>query len=111
MKQGASLVASGSLPVAAKKWRSQATRAASTPGQSMTSTAGLRQAGAKKWVTVARPGCSRPAKMRAAGSELVLDVITASLATRASTSAKIRRLSARSSVAASSTQSQPASAS
>jgi hypothetical protein len=41
----------------------------------MTSTAGLRQAGAKKWVTVARPGCFSSAKMRAAGSELVLEVI------------------------------------
>ena len=47
----------------------------------------------------------------AAGSELVFDVISSSALTHFSTSAKIRRLSARSSVAASSTQSQPASAS
>ncbi|MFO1301881.1 MAG: hypothetical protein U1F17_16215 [Burkholderiaceae bacterium] len=77
----------------------------------MTSTAGLRQAGAKKWVTVARRGWRRSAKIRAAGSELVFDVMIASGETRASTSAKIRRLSARFSVAASSTQSAPAIAS
>ena len=47
------------------------------------------------------------AKIRAAGSELVLEVMTASGATRSSTAAKIRRLSARFSVAASITQSHP----
>ena len=99
------------MPLAQKKWRNQCTCSGSTRGQSMTSTAGLRQAGAKKWVTVARSGRRRSAKMRAAGSELVLLVITASPASRASTAAKMRRLSARSSVAASITQSQPASAS
>jgi hypothetical protein len=75
----------------------------------MTSTAGLRQAGAKKWVTVARPGCFSSAKMRAAGSELVLEVIKASGRTTPSTWAKMRRFSAMFSVAASMTQSQSAS--
>ena len=111
MKQGASAVTSGSLPVVQKKRRNQATSEGSARGQSITSTAGLRHAGAKKCVTVARSGRRREAKTRAAGSELVFDVMIASSATRASTSAKMRCLSARSSVAASSTQSQSASAS
>ena len=49
--------------------------AGSARGQSTTSTAGLRQAGAKKCVTVARSGCAISLKMRCAGSELVLEVI------------------------------------
>jgi hypothetical protein len=44
----------------------------------MTSTTGLRQAGANKCATVGRFGCSSSEKMRAAGSELVFDVISAS---------------------------------
>jgi hypothetical protein len=111
MKQGTSAVTSGSLPVSTNRRRSQGSSVGSARGQSTTSTTGLRQAGAKKCVTVARSGWAISLKMRWAGSELVLEVMTAVAVTRASTSAKMRRLSARSSVAASITQSQPRSTS
>ena len=81
------------------------------PATGIIGVAGLRHAGAKKCVTVARSGRSISAKMRAAGSELVFEVMIASAATRASTAAKIVRLRVRFSVAASITQSQPAIAS
>ncbi|OPZ73737.1 MAG: hypothetical protein BWY79_02225 [Actinobacteria bacterium ADurb.Bin444] len=50
----------------------------------ITSTHGLYQAGAKKWVTVVRSGCFIPAKMIAAGMELVLEATMASGDTRSS---------------------------
>ena len=65
----------------------------------------LRQAGAKKCVTVARFLCRIPEKIRAAGSEEVFEVIQASGRISASSCAKIFRFSARSSVAASIAQS------
>ena len=100
------MVVNGTLPVLQKIQRNQITSSGAAPAQSITSTAGLRHAGAKKWVTVARSLCWSSEKMRSAGRELVLEVMTASLATRASISAKMRRLSLMFSVAASITQSQ-----
>src|SRR5699024_7611844 len=75
------------------------------PCQSTTSTTGLRQAGAKKCVTVQRPGCCMCANSVAAGNELELDVIQVVSATRASSCSNRPCLSDRFSVAASSTQS------
>jgi hypothetical protein len=77
MKQATSAVTSGTLPVMQKAQRRYSTTAGSVFSQAMTSTAGLRQAGAKKWVTVAR-SCFKSEKICAAGSELVLEVISAS---------------------------------
>ena len=71
----------------------------------MTSTAGLRQAGAKKWVTVVRSGCFMSAKMISAGMELVLEAMMVVGATRSSIMAKIFFLSGMLSVAASITRS------
>jgi len=72
----------------------------------MISTVRLRQAGAKKWVTVARDGFFKSEKRRSAGMELVLDVIRALLLTMFSTSAKIFFFRGMDSVAASITRSQ-----
>ena len=71
----------------------------------MTSTTGLRQAGAKKCVTVARFLCCSPEKIRAAGSDDVFEVIQASGRINASSCAKIFRFKPKSSVAASIAQS------
>ena len=73
----------------------------------MTSTAGLRHAGAKKWVTVVRSGCCMSAKRIDAGMELVFEVMMASAATRSSIMAKIFFFSGMFSVAASMTRSAP----
>ena len=107
MKHSTSSVTSGTLPVTQNSQRRYSTTSGSASRARTTSTTGLRHAGAKKWVTVARALCFRPEKIRAAGSELVLDVISVSADTSASTCTKIFCLSARSSVAASSTQSAP----
>jgi hypothetical protein len=105
MKQATSAVSSGTLPVMQKAQRRYSTTAGSDFFHSMTSTAGLRQAGAKKWVTVARSGRFISLKISSAGSELVFEVISASGPTTASIMAKILRFSGRFSVAASITQS------
>ena len=73
----------------------------------ITSTAGLRQAGAKKWVTVVRSGCVRSSKSQDAGIELVLEAMMASGDTRSSIMAKIFFFRGTFSVAASITRSAP----
>ena len=105
MKQDTSAVTRGTLPVLQNSQRKSSSTVRSSAGVSMTSTTGLRQAGAKKWVTVARFLCRRSAKIRAAGSDEVFEVIHASGRISASSWVKIFRFSARSSVAASIAQS------
>ena len=78
MKHGTSAVTSGTLPVMQNSPRKSSSTARSSAGVSMTSTTGLRQAGAKKCVTVAWFLWRRSAKIRAAGSEEAFEVIQAS---------------------------------
>src|SRR3974390_3769357 len=78
MKQGTSAVTNGTLPVMQNIQLRSLIRDELVPAQLITSTIGLRPAGAKKWGTVARFLCCNSLKMCAAGNERVFAVILAS---------------------------------
>ncbi len=94
----------GALPVRAKNQNRSSRTSRLTRSQAITSTGRLRQAGAKKCVTVARSGFRMWAKSRPAGMELVLEVMIASGETMSSIAAKILCFNGMLSVAASITK-------